>query len=125
MTTKNVIKQNPIGFPNFMFPTCGSYQLVFGTAYLSIGTTPTWLQMVKPTTNNVLTPKLISRVLEIINIKDLSDHDDMSLERKHNPKLPWIIPTKKMFIGKRITKPSPIKSGGDPPETIAICNMQS
>jgi len=87
MTTRHVIDQNPIGFPNFMFPSYGSYQLVFGTAYSSIGTTPTWPQMVKPITNNVLTPKLILRVLEIIDIKDPLDDDDMSSERKHNPEL--------------------------------------
>lgn len=87
MTTRNVIDQNPIGFPNFMFPSYGPYQLVFGTAYSSIGTTPTWPQMVKPITNNVLTPKLILRVLEIIDIKDPLDDEDMSSERKHNPKL--------------------------------------
>jgi hypothetical protein len=87
VTTRNVIEQNPIGFPNFMFPSCGSYQLVFGAVYPSIGTTPTWPQMVEPITNNVLAPKLISRVLEIINIENPLD-DDMSSKRRHNPKLP-------------------------------------
>jgi hypothetical protein len=70
-----------------MFPSCGSYQLVFGIAYPSIGTTPTWPQMVKTIINNVLAPKLVSKVLEIIDIENLSDDDDMFLERKQNPKL--------------------------------------
>jgi hypothetical protein len=124
MITRNVIEQNPIGFPIFMFLSCESYQLVLGTTYMSIGTTPTWPQMVEPTTNNVLTPKLVSRVLEIIDIKDPLDDDDMSSKRRHNPKLRWIIPTQKMFIGKRITRPSLIRSGSGPLDTIAIYNMQ-
>jgi hypothetical protein len=43
--------------------------------------------MVEPISNNVLAPKLISRVLEIINIENPLD-DDMSSKRRHNPKLP-------------------------------------
>ncbi len=61
--------------------------MVFGIAYPSIGTTPTWPQMVKTIINNVLAPKLVSKVLEIIDIENLSDDDDMFLERKQNPKL--------------------------------------
>jgi hypothetical protein len=58
--TKNVMEQNPIGFPNSMYPHVGPYTPYFGFEYGEIKNAPTmWPPMFDPLLNLISPPKLI------------------------------------------------------------------
>ncbi len=91
MATKNIIEQNPIGFPNVMFFLVGSYPWIIGISYPSMGTTPIWPQMANPIINIVLSAKPVLRVSQIgvvVDKIDLLDDDNTISKKKHNPKPP-------------------------------------
>ncbi len=78
--TGNVIKQNPIGFPNLMFLHVGPYKPYFRSGYSGMGSVPTmWLPMSCPFANINITPKPIFRVAQakvvIDNGEPLNDDD--------------------------------------------------
>jgi hypothetical protein len=83
MSIKNVIEQNLIGFSKFMFIFDGSYQLVFGLAYLGTGIVPIWPpnQMVNHVTNIVLAPKHVLGISQIGVVADAKNplDDDTNL----------------------------------------------
>ncbi len=59
-------------------------------------------------------PKLILGVVQIgvvTNYEEPSDDDDNSFEKKHNPRMPQILPTKKSYNEKKGI-PSPIGDDG-------------
>jgi hypothetical protein len=80
LITGNVIEQNPIGFPNSMFPHVGPYKPYFGYGYSGMGSVPTmWLLMFSPFVKITTTPKPIFRITQatvvINNGKALNDDD--------------------------------------------------
>ncbi len=50
----------------------------------------------------------------VIDQGELLDEDDDYSERKHNPKMPWIVPTRKSYHEQR-GKPSQIGDASRPP----------
>ncbi len=49
----------------------------------------------------------IAQAKIITNCRELLDEDEDNSKRKHNSKMPWIVPTKKLYHERR-GKPSPI-----------------
>jgi hypothetical protein len=80
LITGNVIEQNPIGFPNSMFPHVGPNRPYFGYGYIGMGSVPTmWLPMSSPFINITTAPKPIFGVAQtkvvIDNGEALNDDD--------------------------------------------------
>jgi hypothetical protein len=51
------MEENPIGFPNSMYPYVGSYIPQFGFSYEGVGGVPTmWPPMPNPLTNPTISP---------------------------------------------------------------------
>jgi hypothetical protein len=115
---ENVIEQNPIGFPNSMYPHVGPCTPYFGFGYGGIGSVPTmWPPIFNPLVN-FITP--LNQVLGIAqarivtNCKDPSDENKDYFKRKHNTRTPQIVPIGKSYNEQR-NKPSPIGDASGPP----------
>jgi hypothetical protein len=95
------MEQNSIRFPNSMYPYVGSYTPQFGSNYKAVGVVPTmWPLMPNPLTNPTISPKPVLRIVQVrivTNCKEPLDEDKGYSERKHNPRMPQIIPTKKLY----------------------------
>jgi hypothetical protein len=93
--------QNPVGFPNSMYPHFGPYTPYFGPCYGGVRVVPTmWPFMSNPLANPTISPKLVSRIVQariVTNCKGPLDEDEDYSERKHNPRMPQIISTKKPY----------------------------
>jgi len=84
-----------------MYFHVGPYTPYFSSSYKGIGGVPTmWLPMSDPLTNPTISLKLISGILQVgivTNCGEPLDEDEDYSERKHNPKMPRIIPIKKLY----------------------------
>jgi hypothetical protein len=114
---KNVMEQNLVGFPNSMYLHVGPYTPYFGYGYGGIKNAPSmWPPMSNPLTNPITPPKPILEITQNEIVADCGEplgEDDDFHERKHNPKMPIIIPIKKPYHGRKII-PSYIKNVGGP-----------
>ncbi len=102
---RNVVEQNPIGFPNLMYLHVGPYTPKFGFGYQGIRSLPTmWPPMFNPLTNLTAPPKLILKITQariVTNHRELLDEDEDYSKRKHNSKMPWIVPLEKLYHERR------------------------
>jgi hypothetical protein len=112
---ENVMEKNLVGFPNSMFFHVGPCTPYSGPCYGGKGGAPVmWLPIFDPLVNIMAPPKLIlgvAQALIIIDHMELLDEDDDSSKKKHNPRMPQIVP-----INERRGRPSLIRDGvGLPP----------
>jgi hypothetical protein len=101
-----------------MYPHVGPYTPYFGFGYGGIGRVPIgWPPMFNPLTNPIAP---LQPILEIAQTRVVIDHKEPlnegkeSFERKHNPKMLQIIPTKKMYHEQK-GKPSLIGNANGMP----------
>jgi hypothetical protein len=103
--TKNVMEQNLVGFPNSMFLHIGPYIPYFGFGYSGIGSVfIMWPPMSNPFANIMAPPKLVLGVAQIgvvTNHEEPLNEDNDSSKRKHNPRMPQIVPTRKPYNERR------------------------
>jgi hypothetical protein len=92
-----------VGFPNSMYPHVGPHTPYFGYGYGGIGNVPImWPLMSDPLFNPMTSPKPIWEIAQIGIIIDLgepSHEDEDYFERKHNPRMPQIVSTRKSCHG--------------------------
>jgi hypothetical protein len=98
---ENVMEQNPIGFPNSMYPHVGPCTPYFGFGYGSIWSVPImWPPISDPLSNLIAPPKLILGIAQagiVTDHKEPSDENKDYFTRKHNTKMPQIIIIKKLY----------------------------
>jgi hypothetical protein len=100
---KNIMEQNLVSFPNSMYFHVGPYTPYFGYGYGGIKNAPTmWPPMPNPLVNPITSPKPVLEITQNEIVGELLGEDDDFLERKHNPKMPRIIPIKKPYHGRKI-----------------------
>ncbi len=113
----NVMEQNLVGYPNSMYPHVGPYTPYFGYVYEGIMSVFTmWPPKSDPLTNPTTPPKLVLGIAQIGIVTDQGEllEDDDYFKRKHNPRMPLIILTRKSYHEWR-GKPSLIGDVGRPP----------
>ncbi len=114
---KNVMQQNPVGFPNLMYPHVGPYTPYFGSSYGGIGSVPTMLlPMFDPLVNPMASPKPVLKIAQtkiVKNCEEPLDEDEDYSKEKHNPKMPQIVPIKKLYHDQK-EKPSLIEDVSKP-----------
>jgi hypothetical protein len=107
--------QNPVGFPNLMYLHVGTYTPYFGSGYGGIRSVLiVWPPMSNPLVNPTTPPQLVLGIAQtkvVTNHREPLDEDKESSERKHNPKMPQIIPINKFH--ERRGKSSPIGNISD------------
>ncbi len=112
LRTRNVMEHNSINFPNSMYFHVRPYTLYFGFGYGGIGSVFTmWPPMSNPLTNPTTPSKSVSRIAQtrlVIDRKEPLDEEKNYSKRKHNPRIPQIIPIRKPYH-ERKGKPSPIR----------------
>jgi hypothetical protein len=95
-----------------MFPPIGPHTPYFGSSYSGIGSVlAMWPPISSPFVNITTTPKLVLQVAQarvVIDHGEPLDDDDNSFKRKHNPRMPRILLTRKPYNEKK-GKPSLIK----------------
>jgi len=98
-----------------MYPHVRPYTPYFGYGYRGIRSAPTmWPPMSNPLANPIAPPKLVLKIAQagiVINHEEPLDKEYDHFERKHNPKMPQIVPTKKLYHERR-DKPSSIGDVG-------------
>ncbi len=84
-----------------MYLQIGPYTPYFGFSYGGVGGVPTmWPPMSNPLANPMASPKLVSGIAQakiVTNCEEPSNEDEDYFERKYNPMMPQIIPTKKSY----------------------------
>jgi len=105
------MEQNLVKFANSMYPHVGPYTPYFCFGNGGIRSVPTlWPLMFDPLVNPTTPPKLILGITQVgivIDQGEPSNEDDEYFKRKHNPRMPRIIPIKKLYHEQR-GQPSPI-----------------
>ncbi len=82
-----------------MFPPIGPYIPYFGSSYSGIRSVPTMWPLISNLFVNITTTTKL--VLQVAQARVVIDHgepledDDNSFERKHNPRMPQILLTRK------------------------------
>jgi hypothetical protein len=88
-----------------MFSPIGPYTPYFGSSYSGIGSVlAMWPPIYSPFVNITTTPKLVLQVAQarvVIDHGEPLDDDDNSFKRKHNPRMPRILLTKKPYNEKK------------------------
>jgi hypothetical protein len=99
------MEQNLVNFPNSMYFHVGPYTPYFGFGYRGIKSVPTMRPpMFDPLINPMASPKAILRIAQIeivTNYEEPSNEDKDYYERKHNSKMPQIVPTEKSYHERR------------------------
>jgi hypothetical protein len=103
--------QNPVGFPNSMYPHVGTYTPYFGFGYGGIGRVPiVWPPMFNPLANPITPPQPVWGIAQtrvVIYHKEPLDENKEFFKRKHNLEMPRIIPIEKSYHEQK-GKSSPI-----------------
>ncbi len=77
--TENVMEQNPIGFPNWMYPHVGPCTPYFDFGYGGIKSVPTmWPPISDPLINLIAPPKLVMGIAQVgivTNCKEFSNEN--------------------------------------------------
>jgi hypothetical protein len=89
---EKIMDQNPVGFPNSMYPHVGTYTPYFGSGYGGIGRAPiVWPPMFNPLVNPTTPPQPVLGIAQtgvVTNHKEPLDENKESSKRKHNLKMP-------------------------------------
>ncbi len=125
--TKNIMEKNLVIFPNSMYPHVEPYTPYFGFGNTDIGSVPTmWPSMSNPLANLVTPQSQFWELhkLGLTNRGEPLDEDDEYSKKKHNSRMPQIIPTKKLYHEQR-GQPSPIGDVGGFPTGRWIVPMSN
>ncbi len=99
------MEQNSVGFPNSIYSHVGPYTPYFGFSYEGVGSVlAMWPPMSDPLINPMASLKLVLGIIQariITDRKEPSDEDEDYFERKHNRRMPQIIPTGKSYHDRK------------------------